>query len=468
MKINKTLNFSKKIFSFIFLFNLLHPDGIGQWTQSSTIAASFYNSAVAWEGKVYFAGGIQSISVANQKMQILDLATNQLSYKNLSVGRGGMMTIAHKGKLYFAGGYKWLNNSTAYQMFSEIDVFNTATGEFEPTIHLTIPRGAGIAGVLGDSILFAGGYIFQNGQLQSSDVVEIYDTGTGEWKTMSHLSEPKGDLGAATINGKVYFCGGALNILTGESTNKVDIYDGNIWTEDTISVPRSALSVVAVDKYLLAAGGSSDVGYKYDIVDILNTGTGQWSTAALSAPRCYMAAAVACNKAYFAGGGNCNAATFFLDESSKVVDVFDATTGQLSQFASLNTNRIAHAGAAWENKIAVGAGWRPEQNAFTGSVEIYTVTDDCLSADNSVEKRSGFDFYPNPASEIITIHGTQDNPYWKDADVTISNISGRICLKTTIKSDNSSINVGILPSGIYLIKATAGEKYYLGRLVIIN
>lgn len=372
----------------------------GQWMEVNTITPTFYNSALAWDGKVYFAGGIPTFSVANNLMQIMDLETNSLlPYKTLSVGRGGMMAVAHKGKLYFAGGFKWVNDPNIYQIFSNIDIYDVAAGTFT-TMHLSVPRSFGTAVVLGDNIMFAGGYTWNGSTLVNSDVVEILNTNDTTW-TMEHLSQARGDLGGAVIGDKAYFCGGALDLFTGLASNRVDTYDAvNGWQTDTISVARVAPSVVAAGKYLLVAGGNSNIQDKYDVVDIFDTDENIWSTATLSEPRCYMAAAVIGKKAYFTGGGNCNAATFFLDKSTSTVDVFDAQTQQWGT-GHLNKRRIAHACAAWGDKIAVGAGWVPEQNGFTGSVEV--LTDISVAVQNRMKEDLSISLFPSPTNSTTTI-----------------------------------------------------------------
>lgn len=443
-------------------FLLASQAALCQWVETTNIDPSFYNSALAWDGKVYFAGGIQNIITASDKMHILDLETKQLTEMTLSAGRGGMMSVAHEGKLYFAGGYKWINNGTAYEVFPNIDIYDTETQQFS-SINLTVPRAAGTAVALGDKILFAGGYVFNGTTLVASDVVEIYDTSTGLLIT-EHLSQPRGDLGGAAVAGKAYFCAGAVDVLAGLSSNRVDVFDGTTWTTDTVSVARHAPSVVAVGQYLLVAGGASSVENKYDIVDIFNTQTNAWTQATLSAPRCYMAAATIGNKAYFTGGGNCNAATFFLDESTILVDFFDAETGQMGIAPPLNTNRIAHACAAWGDKIAVGAGWRPEQEGFTGSVEVYTDSTFVNAVREAIELP--FVLSPNPATQQLRLQFPDDFQLPRGTEAILSDLTGRTRLRLPLSGNSAVLDLSNLATGLYWLEVRSDTGRAVQKIVV--
>ncbi len=459
----------KQSFTFIlsFLFMLGFQTGFGQWELTSNIVPSFYNSAVAWDGKVYFAGGLFDFSTGNNKVQILDLESgNLLPFKTLSAGRGNIMAVAHNGKIYFAGGLKWVGgNPNINQAFTSVDIYDVAADTFALT-HLSVARGDGAVTVVDDKILFAGGYTWNGSILIPSDVVDIYNTTTQQWEPVEHLSQARGVLGAAAINGKAYFCGGMKGDLYTVASNVVDIYVpsnvGSEWSVDTLSVARGSLSVVAVGEYLLVAGGSSDDVYKFDVVDKLDTETGQWDLDTLSHPRCLMAAAVVGKTAYFTGGGNCNAATFFLDESTKYVDVFEAENNEWSVTSNLVRNRIAHAAAAWGDKIAVGGGWQPEQNGFTGSVEVFI---DVTGIDRDVFA-SGINIFPNPTSDHITIQFPENFNPTDASKMTIFDLTGRACFEAEIRGKVEQYDIGTLPPGMYLVEVRSGQGRYLEKLVV--
>jgi hypothetical protein len=453
------------LFFFAISFLSVPNSGISQWDHVSDITPGFYNSALAWKGKIYFAGGIPSFTIANNKVQILDLETNTLTFKTLSVGRGGIMVAAHEGKLYFAGGFRWVNDPNVYQAFSNVDIYDIATGTFT-IANLSVPRTTGAATVVGGKLYFAGGYVQSGTTLTPSDIVDIYDPALNEW-SVAHLSEARGELGAATIGDRAYFCGGSVDPLPSLPSKRVDIYDAatDQWLIDSISEARIAPSVVAAGQYLVVAGGNDNVTSKFDLVDIYDTDENSWSTATLSEPRCYLAAALVGKKAYFTGGGNCNPVTYFLDESSDVVDVFDPDTKQWSTPPPLNVSRVAHACAAWADKIAVGAGWRPEQNGFLGSVEVYTDST-FVSAGEPTLADGQVVIFPNPASSEIFVNLSQNLLTPDLPQLTISDLAGSICRREKLSQPQHLLDVSYLKPGIYLLEIRTETGRYVEKIVI--
>lgn len=452
-----------------FLIHCISQAAFGQWKElTPTLMPTFYNSAIALDGKVYFAGGIQNVSIANNKVEILDLATNTVTQETLSAGRGGIMVAAHKGKIYFAGGFKYNGSFSSCTSYNNVDILDAASGNIT-TATLSEPRAFGSAVVLGDKILFAGGYALTGPNITSLAVVDILDTETEEWSVDS-LSQPRGDLAGAVYKGRAYFCGGALNLLTSASTNRIDIYDPVAgWSIDSLSAARNACSAVSIGDYLLVAGGASDLVYKFDLVDVFDGVN--WSKSNLSAPRCFIAATAMGNKAYFTGGGNCNAATFSLDESSDVVDVFDAETGNWGVTGPLNKNRIAHAAAASNGKIVVGAGWRPEASQLTGTIEVFTdslfvnVQDKFLLPSVWIS--------PNPPSEYLNLKFTRYPDTSLPVSLEVFDLCGNTKLQQPFAPDDLNLQVSIdvtaLAPGNYLLalNMASGERV-LRRFAVVR
>ena len=63
---------------------------------------------------------------------------------------------------------------------------------------------------------------------------------------------------------------------------------------------------------------------------------------------------------------------------------------------------------------------------------------------------TGFEIYPNPANNIITI--VESNRECLPMEFTITNMTGQIIMTGVVSSDNHQVNVKELPTGIYLIK----------------
>ena len=172
---------------------------------------------------------------------------------------------------------------------------------------------------VGSRAIFAGGFVNPPDLPEDpSDVVDIYDDATGEWRT-AVLSQPRGALAATSVGSKAIFAGGEG--LAGPS-DVIDIYDDATgqWSTATLSEPRRDLAATTVGTLAIFAGGrgASDSA----TVDIYDDATGQWSTATLSQARWDLAVGSAAGKALFAAGEP--------SSSASLVDVFDSSTGAWS------------------------------------------------------------------------------------------------------------------------------------------
>lgn len=455
--------------TFSILLVLLHTVvASAQWGLSlNSITPSFYTRSVAWDGKIYFAGGLTGGTTANNKVEILDLATGTKTSKTLPVGRGAIMCVAHAGKIYFAGGFKFLS-PTSVQTYANVDIYDVQTGTW--TAHeLSLARAGGGAVAVGGKILFLGGHTSVNSQLVPTDVVDVYDPATNTWET-AKLPEPKGFFQPVVIGNQVYCPGGILDQYALTTTKYVDIYhtDTQNWARDSLSLSRGAAAAVAVGKYLVVAGGLSAATGATDAVDIWNLETGEKTTAKLSAPRTHIAAAKLGPRAYFTGGGGVDVANASFNASSAAVDAFDANTGQWST-QTLKQNRVEHACAAWGNKIAVGGGWRPEQGQLTGSVE--TLTDlTFVSAPALALAENPLALYPNPTSNVLYVDILDPNMANGAVDLRLFDSIGRLVAQKIGESANGHgfVKVGMLEPGTYFLETSINERQYATQLVFIR
>jgi hypothetical protein len=81
---------------------------------------------------------------------------------------------------------------------------------------------------------------------------------------------------------------------------------------------------------------------------------------------------------------------------------------------------------------------------------------------NSIYSSSNLiDIYPNPATNIININ---IDPKSTSITSEIFNIEGRSMLKKSLVNE-SSINIEILPAGVYLIKVVSGDKIFVKKFI---
>jgi hypothetical protein len=72
--------------------------------------------------------------------------------------------------------------------------------------------------------------------------------------------------------------------------------------------------------------------------------------------------------------------------------------------------------------------------------------------------------FPNPANGIVNVSLTQE---LGNAEVEITSLSGQLVLSETIEStNNASIDVSKLETGVYILKLAADNRVGIKKLVI--
>jgi N-acetylneuraminic acid mutarotase len=187
--------------------------------------------------------------------------------------------------------------------------------------------------------------------------------------TTTTLSQVRSHL-ASTSSGELVFFGGGRN-STG-SSDRVDIYNvtSGSWTTATLSLFLDVLLQPLPHKILSSL---VEVGMEQthsDRVDISNTTNGSWNTATLSQSRCCLAATSVGNLVLF--GGGCkqgNVPSCYLNEFSKVVDVFNVTSNTWTT-ATLSQARAYLAATSVDNRYVLFGGGYNESD-FSNVVDMF-------------------------------------------------------------------------------------------------
>ena len=84
----------------------------------------------------------------------------------------------------------------------------------------------------------------------------------------------------------------------------------------------------------------------------------------------------------------------------------------------------------------------------------------------AIEKKTGFQLYPNPASDKISIQTTTAGI------LTLSDLSGRAVVTQAVNASNTAIDVhtGHLSPGVYIYQFVSHDKELInnGKLVIVK
>lgn len=228
------------------------------WSVSNLSTPGFYLQSVSYQNTVLFAGFYDLVSFSplsftfSNVVNIYDAVSGNWSTDTLSQARGNFSATVVGDIALFAGGQTSLT-----AMSDRVDIYNFSTGMWS-TASLSVARGFTAAVTVGNKAIFAGGTTSDNIQ---SDMVDIYDNDTGEWST-ANLSFPRSftTRGAAAC-GKAFFAGGGeLNMPTFgfvNASNVVDIYDtgSGTWSADILSGSVVNHSVTAAQNHVLVAGG---------------------------------------------------------------------------------------------------------------------------------------------------------------------------------------------------------------------
>ncbi len=242
-----------------------------KWSTSQLSQPRFSIAAVSYGNQVLFAGGINlKTSVASSVVDIYNTETGRWTTASLSEARGAMSFAVAGSKAVFAGGFN-LSSVTA-----KVDIYDFKTGNWT-TKSLSLARGFLTATAVGNKIIIAGGITADN---QPTDRVDIYDVETDTW-TISALSSPRAFLdNAATACGKAFFAGGGKINLTNQQweivSDVVDIYDPGTgkWSVEKLRNPITNHNVVGNSNHIAVIGGTNlDLFYSYvDIYTCLSTG----------------------------------------------------------------------------------------------------------------------------------------------------------------------------------------------------
>lgn len=156
-----------------------------------------------------------------------------------------------KGQLYFAGG---VTNKSILTPTSRIDIYNPTTGSWSVS-QLSKPK-YGMAGVLGRSMIWAGGIISGN----TSNEVEIFDPFTAT-TTFSCLFQPNSfsSFSSGMLNGKAVFF-----VSNGKAKDKFDIYDPltDAWSIGVLNQSIAAPIIISANGSLYVAGSTGDDVYQ--------------------------------------------------------------------------------------------------------------------------------------------------------------------------------------------------------------
>jgi hypothetical protein len=257
----------------------------------------------------------------------------------MPIAHSEVAVAAVSGIIYVEGG------SLAGHMALE---FNEA---YDPVNHLwrdraPLPRPLthlGVAGLNGKLYVIGGFSDPVKDHVGAVDTAYEYSPATDSWRELAHMKSPRGSVGVAALNGKIYAVGGrGLDLMTVDTN---EVYDpvANQWTE-LAALPRARdhLAVVAAGGKIHAIGGrfgsSRDNTDMHGIYDpIANT----WQPGPpLPTPRSSVAAALY-RGLIVVDGGECNGGVTFNQN-----EAYDLKAAHWTTLATMPAGRHGFGAAA--------------------------------------------------------------------------------------------------------------------------
>lgn len=315
---------------------------------------------------------------------------------DMPTARTGLAAVTVNGMIYAIGGLTHIPWDAAPTALSTVEVYNPATNTWttsnnhsvDPTAPAPMPtaRGNLAAATVNGKIYVIGGS--SDGSPVSMNTLEVYDPGTNTWSAGAAMPSLKQSLGAATVNGKIYAIAGRLTYF----------YDScsNCWS----SGPN-------------------------ETVDVYDPGTNTWSTAApVSTTREGLAAATLNGKIYAIGGFGGNSGPYGSNTYLGTVEVYDPATDTWSAAADvpLPTGGDGLAAATVSGKIyAMGGHYvgyvnsNPYHYALR-TVEVYDPRTDTWSAGKPMQF-ARWGLAASDANGFIYAIGGGDSPYFDDVRI---------------------------------------------------
>jgi hypothetical protein len=335
--------------------------------RSNPLGIGLSNKVLFVEGSKRIPGPSGPFFVPCGRVDIYNTTSDSWTHKilreeviNNSVqGKTGQALAAAGTKIGVAGGAFEIDGTRS----DRVDIYDVNSDSWTVS-HMSVRRVEAAGVGYGNLLYFAGGFGNNNKEHKS---IDVYNTLNGSWSQLS-LSISRYGLAAAATNNKILFAGGQSGV---QVTDRVDIYDvpTGTWTISAVSQPRTRMVAAALGNLIIFGGGfnllsDGNPGQFFDIVDIYNTSTGQWSVTHVSNAPGWYQSAVQGTKMFFINTGSTS--------EPVVVDMYDICSNSWGTL-SLTDGRINLGVGAAGSKVLFGGGFLPSPDNVVKTVDIFNL-----------------------------------------------------------------------------------------------
>jgi len=269
---------------------------------------------VAVNGKIYAIGG-RNGNVSLKANEEYDPATNTWTTKTpMPTARSGFAIAVYQGKIYVMGGRTGIGDLVGQQLVTGAnEVYDPVTDTWETKTSLPTPRqDLGAQTVNGKIYTLSGVYHENLFLLVRFDVTEVYDPANDSWTTKASIPTHVWGYASTVVDNKIYVIGGWNWTSYGASPAKSNqVYDPetDTWSyraASQVGLSRSAAGRTTGDmapKRIYVLGGM-DQYHISDLTQVYNPETNAWSFGkTMPNPRYGLGVAVL-NDTFYAIGGN--------------------------------------------------------------------------------------------------------------------------------------------------------------------
>lgn len=248
-----------------------------RWTNLASLPeARHHITLTAVNGRIFgiggFFGGFPNWR-AQTTMWVYDPTANRWTQGvNMLSPRAEGVAAAVDGRIFWIGGrVPELPTSAHFNEHRDSnlnEMFDTATNRWETRAPAPTARNSAAVAVIDGKIYVVGGRQFiksSDGTTRMSNFanLEVYDPRLDSWETRAPMPQAQGGLGAATIDGKLYVCGGEQWLPDQRVLNQCWVYDPatDQWAS-LASLPegRHGIGMVALGRRLHVFGGATRPG----------------------------------------------------------------------------------------------------------------------------------------------------------------------------------------------------------------